>query len=36
MGEPATEIDVMGSAKDLRSLDLGLKKAMASDLVGLR
>ena len=36
MGEPATEMDVMDSAKDLRGLDLGLKKAMASDLDGLR
>ena len=33
MGEPGTE---MGSAKDLRGLDLGLKKAMASDLDGLK
>ena len=32
MGEPATEMDVMDSAKDSRGLDLGLKKAMASDL----
>ena len=36
MGEPATEIDAMDSAKDSRGLDLGLKKAMASDLDGLR
>ena len=36
MGEPATEMDVMDSAKDSRGLDLGLKKAMASDLDGLR
>ena len=36
MGEPATEIDTMDSAKDSRGLDLGLKKAMASDLDGLR
>ena len=28
MGEPATEIDAMDSAKDSRGLDLGLKKAM--------
>ena len=36
MGEPETERDVMESAKDSRGLDLGLKKAMASDLDGLR
>ena len=36
MGEPATEMDAMDSAKDLRGLDHGLKKAMASDLNGLR
>ena len=37
MGEPATEMDAMDSAKkDSRGLDLGLKKAMASDLDGLR
>ena len=36
MGEPATEIDAMDSAKDSRGLDLGCKKAMASDLDGLR
>ena len=27
MGEPATEIDAMDSAKDSRGLDLGLKKS---------
>ena len=32
MGEPATEMDLMDSAKALRGLDIGLKKAMASDL----
>jgi hypothetical protein len=36
MGEPATEMDLMDSAKASRGLDLGLKKAMASDLDGLR
>ena len=36
MGEPATEMDAMNSAKDSRGLDLRLKKAMASDLDGLR
>ena len=36
MGEPATEIDLMDSAKVSRGLDLGLKKAVASDLDGLR
>ena len=36
MGELATEIDAMDSAKDSRGLDLGLKKAVASDLDGLR
>ena len=36
MGEPATEMDLMDSAKASRGLDLGLKYAMASDLDGLR
>ena len=36
MGEPATEMDVMDSAKASRGLDLWLKKTMASDLDGLR
>ena len=36
MGEPATEMDAIDSAKDSRGLDLGLKKAMALDLDGLR
>ena len=36
MGEPATEKDLMNSAKASRGLDLGLKNAMASDLDGLR
>ena len=36
MGEPATEMDLMDSAKALRGLDLGLKNAMALDLDGLR
>ena len=36
MGEPATEMNAMDLAKDSRGLDLGLKKAMASDLDGLR
>ena len=36
MGELATEMDLMDSAKASRSLDLGLKKTMASDLDGLR
>ena len=36
MGEPATEMDVMDSAKASRGLDLGLKKAMVSNLDGLR
>ena len=36
MGEPATEMDAMDSAKDSRGLDCGLEKAMASDLDGLR
>ena len=35
MGEPATEMESMYSAKALRGLDLGLKKSMASDLDGL-
>ena len=30
MGEPATEMDLMDSAKASRGLDLGLKNAMAS------
>ena len=34
MGEPATELYVMDSAKDSRDLDLGLKKVMALDLDG--
>ena len=36
MGEPATEMDLMDSAKASRGLDLGLKNAMALDLDGLR
>ena len=36
MGESATEMDVMDSAKDSRGLNLGLKKAIASDLDGVR
>ena len=36
IGEPATEMDVMDFAKVSSGLNLGLKKAMASDLVGLR
>ena len=36
MAEPATEMDLMDSAKALRGLDLGLKKSMASDLDLLR
>ena len=36
MDEPATEMDLMDSAKASRGLDLGLKNAMASDLDGLR
>ena len=36
MGEPATDMDVMLSARDSRGSDLGLKNAMASDLDGLR
>ena len=36
MGEPATEMDLMDSAKGSRGLDHGLKKAMTSDLDGLR
>ena len=36
MSELATEMDVMDLDKALRGLDLGLKKAMASDLDGLR
>ena len=36
MGEPATEMDLMDSAKASRGLNLVLKNAMASDLDGLR
>ena len=36
MGEPATEMDLMDSAKASRGLDLGLKNAMDSYLDGLR
>ena len=36
MDEPATEMDLMDSAKALRGSNHGLKKAMASDLDGLR
>ena len=36
MGEPATEMDSMDSAKASRGLGLGLKKAMASDKILLR
>ena len=36
MGEPATEMDVMDSAKALRGLDFELKKAMVSDSDELR
>ena len=36
IGEPATEMDVMDFAMASSGLDLGLKKAMASDLLGLR
>ena len=32
MDEPATEMDEMDSVKASRGLNLGLKKAMASDL----
>ena len=32
MGEPATEMDVMNSAKASRGLGLELKKAIASEL----
>ena len=36
MGEPATETVPIDSAKAARGLDLGLQKAMASDLDGFK